>query len=170
MYIFYIFLQTLFEVLGIVSLVIWLNPWSLKPAIVAVIAMLFVRHRFARCSRDLNRLESTTRGPIYSYLTSTIHGIQVIRSYHAETVCLSELFGHLDNHTRANYLLLVTHRWAGIRFDWITVLFIAIVTSMALIVRIAGQQFLAVDIALTLSYSLSLTGLLQRTIRFVKQL
>ena len=123
------------------------------------------------CSRSstsrlerVKRLENTTRGPIYSYLTSTIHGLQVIRSYHAETICLSEFFSHLDKNTRANYLFLVTNRWAGLRFDWIRALFIAIVTSMALIIRITDRQFLAADIALTLSYSLNLTGLLQRTI------
>lgn len=137
---------------------------------IAVIALLLIRHRFAQCSRDLNRLESTTRGPIYSYLTSTIRGLQVIRSYHAETICQTEFFDHLDNNTRAKYLFMVTNRWAGLRFDWITILFIAIVIPMALIMRIIGRQFSAADIALTLSYSLNLTGLLQKTIRFVKKL
>ncbi len=166
----YIFIQCIFQVLGIVGLVSWLNPWSLILATLAMIAMLFLRHRFARCSRDLKRLESTTRSPVYSYLNSTIHGLKVIRSYHAEKICLSEFFAHLDDNTRANYLFLVTNRWAAIRFDWITVLFIAAITSMALIVHITSRQFSAADIALTLSYSLNLTGLLQWTIRFVKKL
>jgi ATP-binding cassette subfamily C (CFTR/MRP) protein 4 len=153
----------------VIALVGWLNPWSLIPAAVAAIGMLFIRYRFARCSRDLKRLEGTTRSPIYSYLTSTIHGLKVIRSYHSEKTCLSEFFSHLDDNTRANYLFLTTSRWAAIRFDWITTLFIGIVTSMALIVRIAGRQFSAADIALTLAYSLTLTGIIQWTIRFVSR-
>ena len=68
--------------------------------------MLFIRYRFARCLRDLKRLEGITRSPIYSYLTSTIHGLKVIRSYHAENMCLSEFFSHLDDNTRVNYLFL----------------------------------------------------------------
>ncbi len=153
--------------MGVVALVTWLNPWAFIPAIIAMIGMLFIRHRFARCSRDLKRLESTSRSPIYSYLTSTIHGLKVIRSYRAEKTCLSEFFAHVDDNTRANYLSVTTNRWAAIRFDWITVLFIAIVTSMALIIRITGQQFSASDIALTLSYSLTLMGLIQWTIRYI---
>jgi ATP-binding cassette subfamily C (CFTR/MRP) protein 4 len=150
----------------VVALVSWLNPWSLIPAAIAMIAMLFIRARFAHCSRDLKRLEGTTRSPIYSYLTSTIHGLKVIRSDHTEKFTLSEFFSHLDNNTRVNYLLLTTTRWAAIRFDWMTTFFIAIVTSLALIVRIAGRQFSAADIALTLSHSLNLAGLLQGAIRF----
>jgi ATP-binding cassette subfamily C (CFTR/MRP) protein 4 len=129
--------------------------------------MLYIRYSFARCSRDLKRLEGTARSPIYSYLSSTIHGLKVIRSHHAETTCLTEFFSHLDDHTRINFLSLATTRWAAIRFDWTTVFFIAVVTSMALIVRIVGRQFSAADIALTLSHSLNLMGILQWTVRFV---
>ena len=148
-----------------VALVTWLNPWSLVPAGAAAIAMLFVRYRFARCSRDLKRLESTSRSPIYSYLTSTIHGLKVIRSYHAEKTCLAEFFAHLDNNTRANYLYLTTNRWAAIRLDWVALFFIATVTILSMIARITGRHFSAADIALTLSYSLNLTTVFQWSAR-----
>jgi ABC-type multidrug transport system fused ATPase/permease subunit len=153
-------------VLGIVVLIGWLNPWSFISAAIATIGMLYIRYRFARCSRDLKRLESISRSPIYSYLSSTIHGLKVIRSYHAENTCTSQFFSHLDDNTRAHYLFLTANRWAAIRFDWIAVLFIAIVISMALIVHIVSQKFSAADIALTLSYSLHLMELLQWTARF----
>ncbi|CAF4155270.1 unnamed protein product [Rotaria sordida] len=161
----YDFLRCFFQVLGVIVLVSWLNPWSFIPATIATIGMLYIRHRFARCSRDLKRLEGITRSPFYSYLTSTIHGLKVIRSYHAERICLLEFFSHLDDNTRTNYLFLTTNRWAAIRFDWITLFFVGIVTLLAIIVRVIGRQFSAADIALTLAYSLNLMGLLQWTIR-----
>jgi ATP-binding cassette subfamily C (CFTR/MRP) protein 4 len=128
-------------------------------------AMLFIRHRFARCSRDLKRLESTSRSPVYSHLTSTIHGLKVIRSYHAEKICLDEFCAHLDDHTRVSYLVLILNRWAAVRFEWIALSFIAAATILALVIRISGQQFSAADIALTLSYSLNLTAIFQWAIR-----
>ncbi|CAF0956797.1 unnamed protein product [Adineta steineri] len=164
---FFEFLECMFQVVGTLALVSWLNRWALIPSVIGIIFMCYIRHRYARCSRDLKRLDGISRSPIYSYLTSTIHGLKVIRSYHAEKTCLSEFFTHLDDNTRANYLLLTTVRWAAIRFDWTVLFFIAVVTALALIVRIIGQQFSAADIALTLSYSLYLMGLLQWTIRFV---
>jgi ATP-binding cassette subfamily C (CFTR/MRP) protein 4 len=148
----------------VIALVSWLNPWALIPAVAAAIAMLFLRHHFARCSRDLKRLEGTTRSPVFSYLTSTIHGLKVIRSYHAEKTCLFEFFSRLDDNTRASYLFLTTNRWVAIRFDWIALSFISIVTILAMTVRITGRQFSAADIALTLSYSLSLTTIFQWTV------
>jgi len=127
--------------------------------------MLFVRYRFARCLRDLKRIEGITRSPIYSQLSSTIYGLKVIRSYHAEDISCKEFFHSLDDNTRANFLILVTNRWAAIRFDWIACAFILVVTILAMVVRIVHQQFTAADIALTLAYSLNLMGLVQWTIR-----
>jgi ATP-binding cassette subfamily C (CFTR/MRP) protein 4 len=131
--------------------------------------MFFLRRRLASCSRNLKRLVGTTRSPIYSQLTSTIHGLKVIRSYHAENISSNEFFHHLDNHTRVNYLLSILNRWSAMRFDWMSLIFTAFVIILAIIARMTHRQFSTVDIALTLIYSLSLMSLLQWTIRFVLQ-
>lgn len=155
----------MFKVLGTVVLVGWLNPWSFIPAIISVIAMIYIRHCYAQCLRDLKRLEGITRSPVYSYLGSTIHGLKVIRSYHTEQMCSKEFLSHLNENSRVNYLLITVNRWAAIRFDWITIFFIALVTVLAMTVRILQNQLSAADIALMLTYSLHLMGTLQWTIR-----
>ena len=148
-----------------VAIVSFLNPWSLIPAAIALIAMLFVRHHFARCSRDLKRLESTTRSPVYSHLSSTIHGLKVIRSYHAEEMCSKQFLSHLNDNVRAYFLSLTTQRWAAIRFDAVTVGFLGLVTVLSMLARIYYQRFSAADIALTLSYCLNLVIVFQWAIR-----
>ncbi|CAF4848072.1 unnamed protein product, partial [Rotaria sp. Silwood1] len=159
------FLVCLSQVLGTIVLVVFLNPWSFIPAIIAGSGMFYLRYRFASCSRDLKRLVGTTRSPVYSQLTSTIHGVKVIRSYHAENICSREFHYHLDNNTRVSYLITTLNRWSAMRFDWVSLIFIALVIILAIIVRISQRQFSAVDIALTLTYSLNLMGLFQGTIR-----
>ncbi len=144
-----------------------INPWAFIPGVIASIAMVFLRYRFAPCSRDLKRLAGTTRSPVYSHLTSSIHGLKVIRSYHAEQMCCDEFFHYLEDNTRTSYLLNVLNRWAAQRFDWISIVFITLVTILAIVARITQQQLSSADIALTLSFSVSLMGLLQWTIRFV---
>ncbi|CAF0750503.1 unnamed protein product [Adineta steineri] len=127
--------------------------------------MLIVRYRFARCFRDLRRITETTRSPLYSYLSSTIHGLKVIRSYHAEQMCSQQFLSYLDQNIRADYLTKVVERWAAIRFDWTSFTFLALVTLCSMLVRIYKQELSTADIALTLSYSLNLMGLFQWTIR-----
>jgi ABC-type multidrug transport system fused ATPase/permease subunit len=159
------YLQCVFRVLGTVILVGWLNPWSFIPAVISVGGMIFIRHRFARCLRDLKRIEGISRSPVYSYLTSTIHGLKVIRSYHAEQMCSAEFLSHLNDNSRVNHLILTVSRWAAMRFDWITVSFIGLTTMLAMVVRVVQNHLSAADVALMLAYSLNLMGLLQWTIR-----
>ena len=152
--------------IGTVALVGLLNPWAFIPAGIATTAMLILRSRFARSLRDLKRIEGVTRSPVYAQLSSTIQGLKVIRSYGAESIAADEFLHHMDDNTRVNILLVTVSRWAAIRFDWIALVFITLVTLLAMITRIVAKQFSAADIALTLSYSLNLMGLLQWTIRY----
>ncbi|CAF4608410.1 unnamed protein product [Rotaria sp. Silwood1] len=156
----------LFQVFGVVALVVWLHPWSIVPALISAGGLLFVRYRFASTSRDLKRLEGITRSPVYSHLTSTIHGLKVVRSYRAEDVWSTKFLAHLDNNTRANHLIIATNRWAAVRFDWVALMFVGLVTLLAMILRVTEyHNFSPAEIALVLSYSLSLMVLLQWTIR-----
>ncbi|CAF0930502.1 unnamed protein product [Adineta steineri] len=158
------FLNSLSSVLGTVILIGLLNPWAFIPAFIGIIGMLIVRYRFARCFRDLRRITETTRSPLYSYLSSTIHGLKVIRSYHAEQMCSQQFLSYLDQNIRAYYLTSVVERWSAIRFDWISFIFLGLVTLCSMLVRIYKQELSTADIALTLSYSLNLMGLFQWTI------
>ncbi|CAF4354696.1 unnamed protein product [Rotaria socialis] len=158
-------LSCLSQVLGAIILVGLLNPWSFIPAGIAIIVMFFIRYRFAACARDLKRLQGTTRSPVYSQLTSTIHGLKVIRSYHAENICSKEFDYHLGNNSRVSFLIIILNRWSAMRFDWISLIFITVVIILSIVARLTQHQFSAVEIALTLTYSLSLVGVFQWTIR-----
>ncbi len=150
-----------------IALVGWVHPWSIIPAFISAGGLLFVRHRFASSSRDLKRLEGISRSPIYSHLTSTIHGLKVVRSYRTEKTWSNNFLEYLDDNTRVNHLIIATNRWAGIRFDWVALIFIGLVTVLAMILRVTDyHHFSPAQIALVLSYSLSLMSLLQWTIRY----
>ena len=153
-------------VLGTIILIGIINPWSFIPAAVGVVGMLIVRYRFASGMRDLKRICEHSRTPMFSYVASTIHGLKVIRSYHAESMCSKQFLSHLNNHIQAYFLTIVAERWAAIRFDWVSLIFLTMVTICSILVHTYRAELSTADIALILSYSLNLMGLFQWTIRF----
>lgn len=158
-------LQEVSEVIGTIVLVGLLNPWAFIPAAIVTGAMVTLRYIYAPFTRNLKRLAGITRSPVYSQLTSTIHGLKVIRSYHAENICSKEFFHHLDTNTRVMYLISVVNRWSAMRFDGISLIFIGSILALAIVARLTQPQFSTVDIALTLTYALNLMGLFQWAIR-----
>ncbi|UJR11087.1 hypothetical protein I4U23_015269 [Adineta vaga] len=152
-------------VLGTIALVGWVNPWSLIATGLAAVATIFVRNRFVQCLHDLRRIENSTRSYVYSHLTSSINGIKVIRSYRAEEICSDMFRQHLDMNNRANHLIIMINRWAGLRFDWIACSFSTLIILSAMIVHLVGKHLSAADIGLIFSYGFNLIGLFQWTIR-----
>ena len=142
-----------------------INPWAFVPAGTVTMGMLFIRYRFAPMLRSLKRLSGITGSPLYSQLTSTVQGLQVIRSYRAERSSCDEFFRCLNDSTRVYYLIFTSNLWSAMRYDMISLIFIATLIILAMIARILQHQFSAVDIALTLTYSLNLMGVFQWTIR-----
>ena len=151
--------------MGTILLVGIINPWAFVPAGIVTMAMLFIRYRFAPMSRNLKRLAGITGSPVYSQLTATVQGLKVIRSYRAEKTSRDEFFRCVNDSTRVSYLIFTTNRWSAMRFDLVSLIFIATIIILAMIGRILQHRFSAVDIALTLTYSLNLMGLFQWTIR-----
>lgn len=154
------------QALGTIILVCWIIPLSFIPAALAALSMVYIRYRYGRSSRDLKRLTAATRSPIYSHLNSSISGLKVIRSYRAESQTTQEMFLHLNNHTKAEYLFHTTIRWASFHFDWISGGFLAVVTFLGIYMRVFYQHITPADIALILAYSSNLVDMIQWAIRY----
>ena len=81
------FLLSIQLVLALVSsalLPCLLNPWILLAVVPSVIASLCVVKFFLKSSRELKRLESIYRSPVYSHFAETLNGLGTIRSRNKE--------------------------------------------------------------------------------------
>uniref|UniRef100_A0A8C0SL69 Multidrug resistance-associated protein 4 n=1 Tax=Canis lupus familiaris TaxID=9615 RepID=A0A8C0SL69_CANLF len=93
------FLQTFLQVLGVVGVAVAVIPWIAIPLLPLAIIFFILRRYFLATSRDVKRLESTSRSPVFSHLSSSLQGLWTIRAYKAEER-FQELFdAHQDLHS-----------------------------------------------------------------------
>ena len=78
--------------------------------------------------RDLKRLESVARSPVYSQLNETIEGAQVIRAYKEESRFYKDYCQNIDTNMTLLILLHSGARWLGICLVSI-ILFVFITTT-----------------------------------------
>ncbi|KAI4565329.1 hypothetical protein MJT46_009672 [Ovis ammon polii x Ovis aries] len=96
------FIQTFLQVIGVVGVVVVVIPWIAIPVIPLGIIFFFLRRYFLETSRDVKRLECSTRSPVFSHLASSLQGLWTIRAYKAEQR-FQELFdSHQDLHSALN--------------------------------------------------------------------
>uniref|UniRef100_A0A452VN02 Multidrug resistance-associated protein 4 n=1 Tax=Ursus maritimus TaxID=29073 RepID=A0A452VN02_URSMA len=156
------FFQTFLQVLGVVGVAVAVIPWIAIPLIPLGILFFVLRRYFLETSRDVKRLESTTRSPVFSHLSSSLQGLWTIRAYKAEER-FQELFdAHQDLHSEAWFLFLTTSRWFAVRLDAICAIFVVVVAFGSLIL---AKTVDAGQVGLALSYALTLMGMFQWCVR-----
>jgi len=73
--------------------------------------------QYVKTSRDLRRLESVARSPIFSKFGETLHGIVTCRAFGSERRFLGELFESVDKMLACAYANALTNRYLLFRFD-----------------------------------------------------
>ena len=104
------------------ALTIWIlisvtTPLFILPGIVVALLYLVIGKLYINSSRDLKRIESLQRSPLYQQLDEMLAGIVTIRAYGHENRFFQDALALLDNHSRAFLYLWATNAWLALRID-----------------------------------------------------
>ncbi|XP_029134337.1 ATP-binding cassette sub-family C member 3 isoform X2 [Labrus bergylta] len=145
---------------------------SSTPIFAVVIAPLtfiyvFVQRFYVATSRQLKRLESVSRSPIYSHFSETVTGSSVIRAYgrHSAFVLMSDM--KVDDNQKSYYPGIVSNRWLGVRIEFIG----NCIVLFAALFAVTGKESLNPGIVgLSVSYALQVTMSLNWMVRMCSDL
>ncbi|KAL7746446.1 Transporter of the ATP-binding cassette (ABC) [Sorochytrium milnesiophthora] len=98
-----------------IGAVLVIAPWFSLMFIPIVLAFYFVAVFYISSSRELKRIESTTRSPIFSIFGETAAGTSVIRAFDASAQFAAALCDKVDTYHRPHHLLWATNRWLTVR-------------------------------------------------------
>ncbi|KAG0239020.1 hypothetical protein BGW41_007967 [Actinomortierella wolfii] len=112
--------STMIYMLGILSVIIiisFVTPEFLIAAVLIAAAYTYVGVFYITSSRELKRLESITKSPLYSHFGETLVGVSTIRAFGAEHRFMEEVLVKLDRNNAPYYFLWMCNRWLCIRVD-----------------------------------------------------
>ncbi|XP_077055732.1 ATP-binding cassette sub-family C member 4 [Siphateles boraxobius] len=156
------FIQVFLQIIGVIAVASSVIPWILIPVLPLLICFLILRRYFLRTSRDVKRIESTTRSPVFSHLSSSLQGLWTIRAFKAEERFQQSFDAHQDLHSEAWFLFLATSRWFAVRLDGMCSVFVTITAFGCLLLK---DSMKAGDVGLALSYAVTLMGMFQWGVR-----
>uniref|UniRef100_A0A8K9V1J4 ATP binding cassette subfamily C member 4 (PEL blood group) n=1 Tax=Oncorhynchus mykiss TaxID=8022 RepID=A0A8K9V1J4_ONCMY len=156
------FIQVFLQILGVIIVAAAVIPWILIPVVPLLVVFLFLRRYFLQTSRDIKRLESTTRSPVFTHLSSSLQGLWTIRAFKAQQRFQQAFDAHQDLHSEAWFLFLTTSRWFALRLDGICSIFVTLTTFGCLFLR---DDLKAGAVGLALSYAVTLVGMFQWGVR-----
>ncbi|KAJ3101164.1 hypothetical protein HDU97_001630 [Phlyctochytrium planicorne] len=153
---------TLSLILGTVCLICAIFPYFVIVLVPASIAYYFVQSLFRRTTRELKRLDSVMRSPLFAHFASGLSGLATIRAYGVQRKFSNKNLELLDWTNRAYFPLLLSQRWLGLRLEAIAAFLILAAGIFAVAARFSVGAGLA---GLTISYSLQITGVLNWCVR-----
>ncbi|XP_040290618.1 canalicular multispecific organic anion transporter 1-like isoform X2 [Bufo bufo] len=118
----------------------------------------FVQRFYVTTSRQLRRLDSVTRSPIYSHFGETVSGLSVIRAYRHQQRFIQHNEDNLDINQKSVYSWIVSNRWLAIRLEFVgnlTVFFAALFAVLARGTIDGGTVGLSISSALNITQTLN---------------
>lgn len=124
----------------------------------------YIQRYYLRTSRELKRLESVTRSPVYSHFQESLGGISTIRAYEQTNRFMHENEWRIDLNLRAYFPLVSANRWLAVRLEFIGSLIIFSAASLS-IVSLLTSGISAGLVGLGMSYALQTTQALNWIVR-----
>lgn len=105
------------SIITIVVLISIITPAFLVAASVISVLYFLIGRFYINSSRDLKRLESVHRSPLYQQFGETLSGMTTIRAYGDERRFIRENLGKINTQHRPFIYLWAANRWLAFRVD-----------------------------------------------------
>ncbi|XP_037884221.1 multidrug resistance-associated protein 1 isoform X14 [Glossina fuscipes] len=152
---------TLYRVLATIVVISISTPIFLAVIIPIAFLYYFAQRFYVATSRQLMRLESVSRSPIYSHFGETITGVSTIRAYAVQDRFIDESDNKVDKNQVCKYPSLIANRWLAIRLEMVGNLIILFASLFAVL----GGQSNPGLVGLSVSYALQVTQTLNWLVR-----
>ena len=120
---------------------------------------------YLRTSRELKRLDSVTRSPIFAHFQESLGGVQTIRAYRQQARFMLENEWRTDANLRAYFPSVSANRWLAVRLEFLGSVIIFSSAVFAIISVTTGSGLSAGMVGLAMSYALQITASLTWIVR-----
>ncbi|KIW17836.1 hypothetical protein PV08_05031 [Exophiala spinifera] len=146
-------LHNLMHVLSVVIAGLFVSPLMIIFALALLAICMFYALRYLAGAREVKRLESNAKSPVFEQFGSVLTGIGTIRAFDKCDAYLEKMYARIDRHARAYWHLWLFNRWMGWRLNMVGAGF-ACVTA-ALIVSIPSIDSSLAGFALSFALGMS---------------
>ncbi|KAL4917030.1 ABC transporter type 1, transmembrane domain-containing protein [Aspergillus aurantiobrunneus] len=141
-------LHSLASVIMIVILISIITPGFLVAAVFITMVYFALGAIYLNASRDMKRLESVQRSPLYQQFGETLNGIVTIRAYGDGPRFLVDNHQRINSYNRPHIYLWASNRWLAFRVD-ITGALVSFLTATFILSNIGRIDAGAAGLSLT---------------------
>lgn len=125
---------------------------------------VYYQQYYLRTSRELRRLDSVSRSPIFANFQESLNGVSIIRAYGQEDRFRFLNQSRIDRNMRAYHPAINANRWLAVRLEFLGSIIILASSGLA-ILTLKNGAISAGLVGLSVSYALQITQSLNWIVR-----
>ncbi|RYH30827.1 ATP-binding cassette domain-containing protein [archaeon] len=162
---FHLTMQNVFFVLSILVVCLMSSVYFVLLFLPVGVAFYYIQAYFRKASREMKRLDSISRSPMYSLYGEVLSGLVTIKAFKYVPVFTKKFYALIDENMSHFFVFWFSARWLAVRLDLISNCISFFVAILAVILKLTNQQINSNFIGIALVYAVQLTALLQWTVR-----
>ncbi|XP_076174831.1 multidrug-Resistance like Protein 1 isoform X2 [Ptiloglossa arizonensis] len=155
-------INCLFEVIATLVVISYSTPIFIIVIIPIALLHYFIQRLYVASSRQLKRLESVSRSPIYSHFSESVSGAQMIRAFGVQERFIHESESKVDFNQVCYYPSIIANRWLAVRLEMVGNLIIFFAAFFSVLNR---DTMASGVVGLSVSYALQITQTLNWLVR-----
>ncbi|GEQ67234.1 hypothetical protein JCM33374_g898 [Metschnikowia sp. JCM 33374] len=160
-----LFVSFLIECFTRLAIVVFNLPFMLVVIACLLFLYNYFRNRFMPASRELKRLKSASRSPVFSHLQESINGVETIRAYKEDERFIHSNRVKVDNVTKIDWTIQGCNRWLSMRLQFIAALIVLFSSMLILYGVYIGKGLSPSMVGFLMTYVFSSTSTLNAIIR-----
>ncbi|XP_031350249.1 multidrug resistance-associated protein 1 isoform X4 [Photinus pyralis] len=150
-----------FEVLATLFVISYTTPIFIAVILPIGIVYYLVQRFYVATSRQLKRLESVSRSPIYSHFGETVTGASAIRAYGQVQRFVNESEARVDFNQVCYFPSIIANRWLAVRLEMVGNLIILFAALFSVLSKDQNSGL----VGLSVTYALQITQTLNWLVR-----
>ncbi|KAI9826732.1 MAG: hypothetical protein M1819_007277 [Sarea resinae] len=149
-------------VLGVIIAGFFISPLMIVIGLCLLAICLLLARQYLTGAREIKRLESTAKSPIFEHFGTAITGVSSLRAFDKTDDYIKRMFALLDNHASSNWYIWCFNRWLGIRLGVTGALFSIVVSAVIVLTKGVDAALAGFALSFALDYTKAVTWTLRQ--------
>lgn len=147
---------------GVIAAGVILSRWTLLLALFLLSINIIYAMYYLGGAREVKRLESNSRSPIFELFGSTLSGVGTIRAFGKSEEYIDKMFKRIDIFSQRTFYVWVLNRWMGLRMSIIGGFFSVLVGAVIVAIPDIDASLAGFALSFALTYTINVIWTIRR--------
>lgn len=155
-------LHNIIQAVSVVIASMFVSLWMIVFTLILLASYMHYVLRYLHGARDVKRIESNCKSPIFDFFGETLIGISTIRAFDKMKIYEQRMYRKIDTYAQAYWHTWLFNRWMSLRLNILGAVFITITAILIITIRRIDASLAGFALSFVLEYTVMLVWALRQ--------